>query len=265
MTFFKKVFGVMKFSAKESFTYRFNFIIDLFMLPIYLIINYFVWSAIYSHTGVDVIRGYTLQMLISYYVAEMFVSMLIWTQIDENIASNIRKGKLTQKLLRPMGILERHLYGLTGGKSVNLLFHAGPILIIGIIFFGVRASWMSLWAIPVMILAYFVNYLLVFLTGTLGFWMQKITGLVSLRRMIMGFLAGGFIPLTFMPHWFQNVSWFMPFQYTKFLPINTFLGSYNVHTILLIILAQIGWIAVLYILYRIVWRAGINKYTGAGQ
>ncbi len=38
MTFFKKVFGVMKFSAKESFTYRFNFIIDLLMLPVFLVV-----------------------------------------------------------------------------------------------------------------------------------------------------------------------------------------------------------------------------------
>ena len=261
----KKAIAIAKNSAKELFTYRLNFIVDVAILPIILLINYYIWRTVYTYSALNTIRGYTLQMLISYYVVEMFSSLLLWSNIDEQLANQIRKGKLTAQLLKPISLFERKFYGLAGSRIVNLIFQATPILIIGIFFFGVRASWMSLWFIPVLALAYILCYLIIFITGTVAFWMQKVSGLVSLRRTIMSFLAGGFIPLTFFPVWFQNLSWFLPFQYTKFVQINVFLGIYSVNEILGIMLVQIVWIGLLYGVYKIVWRAGINKYTGVGQ
>jgi ABC-2 type transport system permease protein len=262
---FKRFFAVAKFYAKQSFAYRFNFIVDLIFYPLYLIINYFVFKSVFAYSGLDTIRGYTLTALMGYYVLEMVVNTFYWTDIDENIANSIRKGKLTEKLLRPMSIVKRHFFGLAGSKSITLMFHIIPLFIIGFLLFRMNATWMSLWFIPIVLLGYIINFFIAFITGIFAFWLKKTSGLISLRRAIIGFLAGAFIPLTFMPVWFQSVSWFLPFQYTRFIPINSFLGAYNNLFALKIIGIEIFWIVGLYGLYLLLWRAGENKYTGVGQ
>lgn len=265
MSFLKKISAMMKFAAKEAIAYRFNFFVDVIFLPFILAVNYYVWKSIYTYSEVDVIRGYTLSALIGYYVVEMITSMFTWSNIDEKLANDIRKGKLTQKLLRPVSVFERQFYASLGGKAVMLAFQAVPLLIIGLLIFKIKVGLFSLWYIPVLLLAYIINYLITFITGTFAFWLKKANGLLSLRRAIIGFVAGGFIPLAFLPLWFQKLSWFMPFQYTKFIPINVFIGKYDVGTIMLIMAAQLVWILVLYWAYKLLWRAGVNKYSGAGQ
>lgn len=265
MTSFQQSFAVIKASIKNTLAYRFNFFVEMILMPLVLAVYYVLWKSIYSYSGQEIIRGYTLHMLISYYVIEMITSIIIWSKTDADLARQVRKGKMHQVLLRPMGYIPRALSGAVGGKLIGLLFNAIPIFLIGFVFFGVAVSWSTLLFIPVVILAYLINFFLVFITGLGAFWLKENRGLVSIREIIVEFISGGTLPLTFFPLWFQSMSWFLPFQYSRFIPINVFLGMYDVQTVLFLMVIQIFWIIVLYIIAKIIWHYGAKRYTGVGQ
>ena len=265
MGFLKQALAVLKISAKSSFVYRFDFIVSMFLMPIQLIVYYMLWKAIFNYSGQEIIRCYTFPLLIGYYVIEMVTSMIIWNRVDTKIEQQVRKGKMSDVILRPMNPIIRYFLGQNGGKIVALSLQTIPFLIIGFIFFGVKASAISLFYIPVALLALAINFLICFIVGTSAFWLKKSRGLISIREIITDFISGGTIPLTFLPLWFQSISWFLPFQYSRFIPINVFLGFYDSKTILLLMLVQIIWIGILYVIAKMLWNAGVKKYTGVGQ
>jgi ABC-2 type transport system permease protein len=265
MRFFKRFWAVTKFSAKEAFVYRLDFVLSAVFIPLFLLITYFVFKSVYEYSNLEMIRGYTLTALITYYLIEAIVSSVLWVNVDERMADYIRRGRLTGKLLNPISLISRSFLGVFGNKAVVILFQIAPLLLIGIFLLNIKVTWMTLWFIPILALGYVINYFIAFSIGTAAFWITKTKGLRSLRQVIVGFLAGSYIPLTFLPVWFQNASWVLPFQYTKFVPINAFLGVYSIRVILLIIGVQLVWAAVLYGVSSLFWRMGINKYTGVGQ
>jgi ABC-2 type transport system permease protein len=265
MRWIKQVLAVLKIGAKSAFTYRMDFIVSLFMIPIHLFVYYLLWKSIFAYSGQEVIRGYTFPLLISYFVVEMITSMLIWTNIDSKISKDVRKGKMQNVLLRPMDYTLRYISGQYGGKIVNITFQVIPILIIGFVFFNLQAGIISFIFIPVVFLAAILNFMLIYVIGMSAFWLKENRGIVRFREIIVDFVSGGTIPLAFLPLWFQSMSWFLPFQYIRYIPVNVFLGLYDVQIVILLMMVQICWIAAIYAVSRFVWKAGVNKYTGVGQ
>lgn len=265
MGIFKQALGLIKINMKQSLTWRFDFITRFILSPVTLFVYYFLWKSIYTYSNQTIIRGYTFGMLIGYYVLSMITNSLVWTSVDENMSHQIRRGKMTQKLLRPMAYLPHNVLGSLGIKLTETIFYSLPLLAFGMIFFGVKLSINALFFIPVMAMAYMLNFMIAFITGMSAFWLTKNTGLISIRRTVIGFVSGAFIPLSFLPLALQKVSSYLPFQYIQFVPINVFLGAYKASQIPMIILIQSAWIAVLYLMYKAIWKAGVNKYTGVGQ
>jgi len=265
MNRFRQATGLINMNIKQAITWRFNFLTSLFLYPITLVMYYFLWKSIFAYSGTDIIKGYTFPGMIGYYVIQMVVGMLVWVEVDSHMSNQIRKGKMTQKLLRPLAYLPHNLIGAIGIKSIEVVFYAIPVIILGIFFFKIQVGISAIYFIPIMLFAYILNFMIAFITGMLAFWMTKISGIISIRRTIVGFLAGAFIPLSFFPQSFQTMSSYLPFQYIQYVPINVFLGKYGALAVGKLLLIQAAWILVLYGIYKIVWKIGINRYTGVSQ
>ena len=52
-----------KVGLKVGIKYRFHFIITLITVPLSLVIYYFLWQAIYTYTGQEIIRGFDFPCL----------------------------------------------------------------------------------------------------------------------------------------------------------------------------------------------------------
>jgi ABC-2 type transport system permease protein len=257
--------AVIKTATKNVFAYRFDFFTNIIFVYITLFAFYFIWHSIYAYSGQQIIAGYTFNQLITYFVLSSVTMSLLWNDVDDKVSRQVRKGKMTKALLYPMDYIIRNLFGSMGGKSMVILLQTLPVFVLGILVFGIQIKWASLLYLPVMLLAYLLNYTICFIVGATSFWFKDNKGLISIRQAIVGFLAGSVIPLSFLPLFLQKLSWFMPFQYISFIPINTFLGKYEPVFILQILGVQLVWIFVLYIILRLLWNSGIKRYTGVGQ
>ena len=70
------------------------------------------------------------------------------------------------------------------------------------------------------------------------------------------------IPLWFYPDWLAKVSLFLPFRYISYEPILIFLGESE--SPLTAIILQLAWLAVLFLIEKLVWRRAERKLIVQG-
>lgn len=266
MSYVRRFKAQVSAGFKTALAYRFDFFVTLFTAPISLIIYYFLWKSIFEYSGVSVINGFTFNAMVSYYVLNMIVGFFTWSDVEKWMQHDILKGELVFELLKPI----RHMtcaIGFEGGLNLlGILIQAIPILAVGIIFFAMPAASLVnfLLFVVALVFAYFIYFMISYIIGIACFWLKRIDGLHRAKKPIITFFAGGLIPLTFFPETVQKVLRYLPFQYVRFVPINIYLGQYEVAEILSLLAISALWVLGLYIIIRMMWKKAMDKFTGAG-
>lgn len=263
---FKHYASCAYMGVKGAFVYRFNFVISIFTTPIALVVFYFLWKAIFEYTGQEAIRGFTFEAMISYYALNMLVGFVIWTYVDNDLEEHVINGTLTPILLRPLSYFWEVFADHMGTNFLSILIEIIPISVIAVVFFGLGAPTIVNGIIFAMlvVIAMFINFMLGYLTGLTAFWFKEIGGIRRVRRVIVSFLAGSFIPLSFFPEWVTKLSNFLPFQYIRYVPITVYLGNYSTAIALWLFFGALLWAIGLYILSRIFWKVAYKKFAGSG-
>jgi ABC-2 type transport system permease protein len=125
-----------------------------------------------------------------------------------------------------------------------------------------------LWAIASIALGFLMMFLINYSAGILAFWLTRTDGIRSLLRFIRDILAGVFVPLSFFPIAVQKALFFLPFQFTAYVPVRVFIGSYELAGISmdipLIVGLQAAAVLAMWGLSWLLFRLGIRRYTGVG-
>lgn len=262
----KKINSLVKTGFKVALAYRFHFYITLITSPLQLIVYYFLWNAIFEHSGQEIISGFTFQGIVAYYAINMIVAFFTWSNVDEWMEYDVRRGDLLNFVLKPIRFIYIYFFSLLGTSSLSIVLEIIPFFLIAIFIFGVGlapAFYLSMFAISIM-LALILNFLISYLVGMTAFWFNRISGIRRVKRSMIVFLSGGMIPLTFFPETFQKIFSYLPFQYIRFVPINIYLGKYDYFMTIAFIGIQLAWIIGAYILSEIVWSRAFRKFAGAG-
>ena len=77
-------------------------------------------------------------------------------------------------------------------------------------------------------------------------------------------LSGRLVPLTLMPPWVQSVADFLPFKWTFGYPIEALVGQLSTAQLLSGLAMQALWIVVGALAVKVVWRAGVRRYSAVG-
>ena len=262
----KKFKGTMKSGFKVALVYRFDFFVNLLIAPISLVVFYFLWKSIYSYSGEDVIKGFTFTAMVSYYLLNMIVGFFTWSRVERWIEHEIRFGHMIMNLLRPLEYISSCFLFELGLNLLGVVLQAIPLFIIGIIFFGVDVAPLAnmiFFAIS-LLLAHVLFFLISYLIGMVAFWFKRIEGLSRAKKPIVHFLSGGLIPLTFLPLAFQKISYYLPFQYVRYVPISFYLGKYSISEMYALLAVQMVWILLLFGIAKAIWTRAFKKFAGAG-
>jgi ABC-2 type transport system permease protein len=64
-----------------------------------------------------------------------------------------------------------------------------------------------------------------------------------------------------MPGWAQTLANFLPFKWTFGYPIESLVGDLSTRALLAGLAAQLVWIGIGFVLFRIAWRYAIRHYS----
>lgn len=260
---------VFTLGIQEQMEYRLdNLMESLVGLGSFLVIL-FLWSSIYAANGGGAIGGLSFPQMLTYLLLSRFWD---WVQnpgreVDTMLPDDIRGGGLSKILARPMSdryyrlslyLSHRALYGIVRMAPVVVLMCLLPR------FFSIAAGpWYA--ALPLVILLSLVlQFTFSYAVALAAFWFLSIGGLLFLKRIVVSFLAGAWIPLVLLPPWAQKASAVLPFQYMIAFPVRLTLTRPAAGETLRGCLIMCGWILFFWILGALVWKRGLLRYSAAG-
>lgn len=253
--------------VQRQFTYRVNIIAFAFGNIAELVALTVIWTIVY--TNIDSIQGYTSNEMISYVVFAWFFSFLTTTYaFEQNIAKDIHQGTLSGLLVKPQSYI-RYVATVATGR-ISIAF--GIVIIQGILvflFFRDRLifslSPRTLFLLFCMLIAsYAINLFLSIIIGFIAFWTNEIHGVYYSLKVFSKFMSGTFFPIGLLPVFFAKASFFFPFVYTIYIPVQLYLGKISFAEGLRGLVIELLWLLILYGIIKIIWKFGLRKYESVG-
>ena len=252
---------------KEWAAYRSHMLLSLFVGPVFFLVQYFIWTAVYSDKAV--IAGFSLDQMLSYYGITTIIYYLTMDFADWNLQMHIRTGSFLTFMLRPLHHRYFALSQKVGHRILGFIFEFIPVwLIFALVFKITLVPANIIWSLCSILLGFLMMFFLNYSVGIIAFWLVRTSGIRSLIAFFRDVLAGAFLPLTLFPKTIQIILFFMPFQFTCYLPTRVFIGNYELGGISLSLPAavgiQAGAVVVMWAISEILMRRGLKKYTGVG-
>lgn len=258
-----KYFGYLKVMVKRRLAYRARFFISIFINPIYFLVQYFLWKAVYSYNNAALIRGFTFNDMMVYHLIQIFLFQLSHVHVDWRMGERVRYGLLTSDFIKPISYFFKELFNEIGSK-VSIIWDL-PVFLIGIFIFSFKVSFLFL---IISIISFFAGFLInfgfSFLFGLSSFWTKRYSGIGYFKNGMSRILSGKYAPINLFPNFIQNILFFLPFPYINFIPVMILLGKYDVLTSFFYLGIQGIWIVLIYFICKIGWKLACKKFQGVG-
>jgi len=263
---YAKVFNI---GAQNTFVYRWNFILRSVFGVVPLVGTIFLWKAMYGGSGGTTLSGYTFSQLILYFAMTVFVENLVTPTEDEwQIAGEIRDGKMSFLLLKPLNYLA---YRLSLYASYRLLYTAVLLPGVALIFFCLRAhitlpSHAGTWFFFTLstAMAGLIQFFIAYAVAMLAFWILEISTVVFIIFSVEYFLCGKVFPLDMLPHWLAGAVKWSPFPYEMYFPVQIFMERIGGAQLATGLAIQAFWAFAIWLLGAALWRSGIRRYQSVG-
>ena len=220
--------------------------------------------------GASLSNGWTSAEITSYYLFAIVIYAGAMCHQEEHVATiDIQEGGLTAYLLKPFSYIRLIFfneisYRLIQG-SVGLILLGLLILLFPQLFTFTKEIDIFLLSCLMLILSFSLTFVFKMVVGLLGFWMTETRGAFEAVNVLIVIFSGTLMPLAFLPEWLEKIAYLLPFAYMLYFPVIAFEGKLSIDQFGPVLISQLIWIVIMYLLYRILWKYGIKKYTAVGQ
>ena len=222
-----------------------------------------VWSTV---AGGGRVAGYAAADFAAYYLVLFVVNHATFTWIIYEYEFEIRQGRLSAKLLKPLNPMHMYLADNVGWKLLSTTVTLPVVALLAWYFRpALQPGWLQIALfVPALLLAFGLRWLLEYTLALAAFWTTRVTACNEVYHLVFWFLAGMVAPNALLPDWLQAVAAVLPFRWTLAFPIEVLLGRLETAAILQGLLIQCLWLGLAYGLHRLVWAIGVRRYSAVG-
>lgn len=263
-----KYIKVFQISMQNMLEYRSDFLFTLLSRFFPVIIQIFMWTAVYRASAEKEVMGYTYIQMMTYTILSVFVSSILSVDIHYKIAGDIKDGVLSKYLILPLDYYRYQAAGFLGGKiSETVLSSAGIILVCLvmrrrnlILLTAAEALIFVLFGVLALLLQFVMHYCL----ACLAFWFGECGGVFTAVGVIARIVSGAVFPLDIFGGVAVSISKVFPFYYTTYFLTNILLGKSGRKELLFGLTVIAAWIIVLFLIGKMLWNKGQKRYIAAG-
>jgi ABC-2 type transport system permease protein len=244
-------------------TYRAATLAGVFTNTVFGFIQAFVFLAVYESRAE--IGGFDAVDALTY----VFVTQALLAPVDifntgmSEISDRIRTGDVVTDLYRPVDFQSYWLAVNLGRAAFQAIARGAPPFVIGALVFDLATpSGIATWAAFALsvVLAVIIGFGLSFTLALTGFWLLDTRGPFQLVGVVMQFLSGFIVPITFFPKWLEALSRALPFAAMAQVPVEVFLGRSG----LAALAGQAAWALALLGLGRLVLARATRRVVVQG-
>lgn len=251
-------------SLQEVFEARSRLVVWVIWAAIVPSILIFFWR------GAKSLSGWTINEVTSYYLLVVIGSVFLMCHHENKIATlDIKEGGLTAYLLKPISYIKMQFFNELSYRVIegtfSILLLGCFVLLFPHLFVFVSSPFSLLVGFLIVVSAIMLTFLFKTCVGLMAFWMTEARGLFETVNITTLIFSGMLMPLAFYPEWLEKFVYLLPFPFMIYFPIIALEGKLLLPDLIRVLLIQLLWISIFYFLYKILWHAGIKKYTAVGQ
>ncbi len=254
--------------AKKAFqnniTYRADYIAGVINAIVMIFVNISIWKAIYEDE--QTVEGVQFKILITYVVLA-FLMQCIYGMEEYFIETKVRSGSISLDLLKPISF-SGYIFSYNVGILVfRVLMQLIPALLVSIILFGMLPPFnltMLAYFFLSLVLGYLVLYNLNFIVWISSFWFYWSFSLVTIKDTAVMILSGALLPLWFMPQAMVDFINLTPFASIYYVPISIYLGQVPPDEIIIVLVKQVIWAGLLFVIGKLLWSTALKKLVVQG-
>lgn len=257
----RKYASLARMQARSVLAYRLNFVLSLFALMFQMFAMLAIWGVMLG-SGRS-LGGFDWGHMKAYLLVGFLCGALVSQSADFRMAARIQDGMVAVDLTKPVDYQRARFAEAVGGAWTEivmaLLVCAGVLLVSGPVPWpgGTGLVLFALSLVAVLPL----KHLVVYMSGLVCFYTQNYLGVHWARLVIVSLFAGALVPLSFFPHWLQQLAAVLPFASMSATPALIFVGQLRGGEALAMIAVQMAWVVALWLLARLIWRHAIRRVT----
>lgn len=258
----RKTFEFIKIGFKQRLVYRSSTIWGFIAAALALFLQIMLWKTLLESNLKN--DGRELSDFVMYLCITAFIGTLTNCSITETIAALVRDGSIASSFTRPTSFKNQILSVQIGDNLHRLLFTQVLPIAVVLAIFGVKVPSLAngLYFLASAILGTVIAFEFLYVTGLLAFFLTQTWYVRFYYNGLMTVFGASAIPIWYYPDWLAKISYFLPFRYISYEPVRIFLqDAANSAQILLF---QLGWIAVLWGIEAMMWRAAQRKLVVQG-
>ncbi|MBX5457187.1 MAG: ABC-2 family transporter protein [Thermogemmatispora sp.] len=255
----------LKTAIAEQLQYRAALVIWLIEVALGPAVSISVWSTVARNEGGEV-NGYSPSGFAAYFIATMLVNYATQTWVFWEFSRRVREGEFSPLLLRPVHPIHADIAQHLAYKILMLPVIGLVTLILWLAFHaGFTPSTANLATfLPALLLAFALRFTLEWTLALLAFWLTQVNVINQLYVVVVLFLSGQLLPLSFLPAPLQAVTAWLPFQWMVAFPAQLLSTGLSAQAVVTGFLAQLIWLLLGLGLLSLTWRRGLKRYTAVG-
>jgi len=245
--------------------YRMQLFLYVFFSFIRPVIFLAAWVAVAESQGGQ-LGAFTTADFAGYYVIMIAVTHLTTSWDFYEFEWEVRQGRLSPKLLRPLHPLHYSIVANVLWKLMTSVAVVPVAILIAMTFgarFGTRPVDLALGSLS-LLLGAALAFVFGWVFASAAFWTTRVHAIVTLYQRAAFIFSGQIAPLSLLPGPLLVIAYALPFGYMLGVPADILRGGHDPLTALALIGGQAAWLAVAIVLYRVVWNAGLRQYTAVG-
>ncbi len=258
--------------ARTSFlnilAYRARYFVGILTYFFNATVWYYIWRALFHEKGDGAtLGGFTFPQMLTYVATGWALRSFYFNEVDRDIASQVREGRLAMTLIKPVDIQAMTLSQALGESAFRLVLFTVPIGLLLVLVYPVLPP-ASPAALGLYLLSGFLSALLVgainFCVGLVAIRTTSILGVLRAKYLVLELLSGLLVPVAFFPEPVRKVLVWLPFLHMNDTPGRIWLGLATGADAARSLALQAAWVVALLALGRLLWRATARRIEVQG-
>jgi ABC-2 type transport system permease protein len=219
-----------------------------------------LWRAA-AESGGGTVAGYSAAALTWYIATSEAATIALNVRLIEEVGDDIVSGAVATELLRPASVLGVRLASAIGNAlpRLALCITVGTVLSLHAVGGPPSAGGVAL-AVPALVLGVACNLAAQHAFAAAAFWVRDARSAWFLYQKLVFILGGMLLPLEVLPDWLHRIAVVLPFAAMSYMPARLAAG----HVEPGLLLAQLGWLAVLSLAAATAFAAGERRLQVVG-
>ncbi len=224
-----------------------------------------VWA---SAQKAGAIAGYQTSDFVLYYLCMLLLTGFITSHLMWDLAVEIKEGVFSTSLVRPVSFYQVCFFrNITWRLIRPALFF--PFFLLLLFLYRPYLGHATVHITPAfflsVLLGHLVSFFWVMAVAMIALFVQEAQSIFELYYLPLLFLSGQLFPVAVLPQWARSLSQILPFYYTVGGPTEILVGRVSGDAVNHVLIMQVTWIFVSYVVSKLLWRKGLKHYSAVGM